>query len=65
MVGGPVCITLGEGVAPLDGVLDVLAQAGYAGPVCVELASLGGGQVDELGMIERSVDWLRRHVPPS
>ena len=63
--GGPVCTTLGAGVAPLEGVLDVLAQAGYAGPVCVEVASLGGGKLDELEMIERSVDWLRRHLPPS
>jgi len=63
--GGPVCTTLGEGVAPLDDVLDVLVQIGFEGPVCVELASLGGGSVDELAMIERSIDWLRAHVPPS
>ena len=61
--GGPVCTALGEGVAPLHAVLAVLEEAGFDGPVCVELASLGDGPVDELGMIERSVDWLRRHLP--
>jgi sugar phosphate isomerase/epimerase len=61
--GGPVSTALGEGVAPLDGVIDVLADAGFTGPVCVELASLGPGDHDELAMIERSIDWLRSHVP--
>jgi sugar phosphate isomerase/epimerase len=63
MVGGPVCTALGAGVAPLDQLLDVLGRAGFEGPVCVELASLGMGPVDELEMIARSVDWLRQHVP--
>lgn len=63
MPGGPVCTTLGDGVAPLEELLDVLARAGFSGPVCVELASLGPGPVDELEMIARSVDWLRQHVP--
>ena len=63
VLGGPVCTTLGEGVADLDGLLGILAAAGFDGPVCVELASLGGGDVDELRMIERSVTWLRAHVP--
>jgi hypothetical protein len=31
--------------------------------VCVELASLGPADVDELAMVERSVTWLRDHVP--
>ena len=61
--GGPVSVALGEGVAPLEAILDILAEAAFGGPVCVELASLGGGEVDELAMIERSVDWLRVHVP--
>lgn len=63
--GGPVCIALGEGVADLDGLLAILAAAGFDGPVCVELASLGPADVDELAMIERSVDWLRGHLPAS
>lgn len=63
--GGAICTALGEGVAPLDEVLAVLDGVGFVGPVCVELASLGPGgrQVDELAMIERSVTWLRAHLP--
>ena len=61
--GGPVCVPLGEGIAPLQEVITVLDAAGFAGPVCVELASLGGGPVDELAMIAASVAWLREHVP--
>jgi sugar phosphate isomerase/epimerase len=63
VLGGAVCTALGEGAAPLDEVLDVLDAAGFDGPVCVELASLGPGDVDELAMVERSIDWLRGHVP--
>lgn len=61
--GGPVCTALGEGVADLDGLIAILADAGFEGPVCVELASLGPTDVDELAMVERSVAWLRDHVP--
>ena len=61
--GGPVCTALGEGVADLDGLIDILGTAGFDGPVCVELASLGQDDVDELAMIERSVAWLRAHLP--
>lgn len=60
--GGPVSTTLGEGVADLDELLAILVDAGFDGPVCVELASLGGQDVDELAMVERSVAWLREHV---
>jgi sugar phosphate isomerase/epimerase len=63
--GGPVCTALGEGVADLEGLMGILAAAGFDGPVCVELASLGGSDVDELAMIDRSVAWLREHVAPS
>lgn len=61
--GGPVCTALGEGVADLDGLIAILADAGFDGPVCVELASLGPDDVDELAMVERSVAWLREHLP--
>lgn len=61
--GGPVCTALGEGVADLDGLIAILATAGFDGPVCVELASLGPDDVDELALIERSVAWLRAHLP--
>ena len=57
------CTALGEGIGPLPELLAILERAGFDGPVCVELASLGGGPVDELAMIERSVAWLRAHVP--
>jgi sugar phosphate isomerase/epimerase len=61
--GGPVCTALGEGVADLAGLIAILHDAGFDGPVCVELASLGPDDVDELAMIERSVAWLRDHLP--
>lgn len=61
--GGPVCTTLGEGVADLSGLIAILAAAGFDGPVCVELASLGPADVDELAMVERSLDWLRANLP--
>lgn len=57
--GGPVCTALGAGVAPLEAVLQVLADAGFDGPVCVEIASLGPGPVDELALLEQSVAWLQ------
>lgn len=60
--GGPVCCALGEGIAPLTDILAILGRAGFDGPVCVELASLGDGSVDELALIERSVAWLRANV---
>jgi len=63
--GGPVCTALGEGIADLDGLIAILAAAGFDGPVCVELASLGPVDVDELAMVERSVSWLRDHVTTS
>lgn len=63
VLGGPTCTALGDGAAPLEAIVDLLAGAGFDGPVCVELASLGTGQVDEFDLIERSVDWLRTHVP--
>ncbi len=62
-VGGPLSVALGEGVAPLDACIAILAESGFEGPVCVELASLGGEDVDELAMIERSIGWLRDHLP--
>jgi len=63
MLGGPVSTALGEGVAPIEEVIEILDRNGFDGPVCVELASLGSGPVDELAMIERSMHWLRTHIP--
>ena len=61
--GGPICTALGEGVAPLTSVVGILAETGFDGAVCVELASLGSGPVDELAMIGRSVAWLQANLP--
>lgn len=63
VTGGPVCTALGEGVADLPRLIEILAAAGFDGPVCVELASLGPDDVDELAMVERSIDWLRANLP--
>jgi 3-oxoisoapionate decarboxylase len=63
--GGPVCTALGEGVGPLPEIIAILDRSGFDGPVCVELASLGDGPVDELVLVQRSVEWLRAHVPVS
>jgi sugar phosphate isomerase/epimerase len=61
--GGPICLPLGKGIAPLDQTIAILDGVGFDGPVCVELASLGEGHVDELAMIAESVTWLRQHLP--
>lgn len=61
--GGPVCTALGDGVADLAGILGILQSAGYDGDVCVEIASLGDGEVDELDLVARSVHWLRENLP--
>ena len=50
--GGPVSVALGDGVAPLREIVAILDTAGFDGPVCVELASLGPGPVNELQMID-------------
>ena len=63
--GGPASTVLGEGSLDLDRVIAVLGQAGFNGPVCVELATLGETHEDELAMVERSIAWLRKHLPPS
>lgn len=63
--GGARSVALGEGVAPLEEIIAILAAVGYDGAVCVELASLGAEDVDELAMIERSIGWLRSHLPAS
>lgn len=63
--GGPVCTALGAGVAPLTSIIDLLDDAGFSGAVCVEIASLGGGDVDELELVDASVAWLRAHLPPA
>lgn len=61
--GGPISVALGEGALDLPAILAELAAVGFNGPVCVELATLGPNQVDERALLERSVGWLRTHLP--
>jgi sugar phosphate isomerase/epimerase len=54
---GPRSVAFGSGVVDLHGVLDALpADPGL--PVCVELAQLGDGEVDERAMVRQGVAWL-------
>lgn len=57
-VAGPASVPYGEGIVDIAGVLAALAQAGFTGLVCVELAQLPG-DVDERVMVEQAVRWLR------
>lgn len=56
--GGPVTTALGDGQFPLNRYLQILDESGFDGPLCVELATLGRGEDDELALIEESVKWL-------
>ncbi len=57
-VAGPRSLPYGEGVIPLDGVLDELAAKGFDGLVCVEVAQLAPG-ADERQLAASCVAWLR------
>lgn len=59
LLRGPVSVPYGEGVIPLDAILATLSDTGFAGPVCVELAQLPPGDVDERELVARCVRWLR------
>jgi sugar phosphate isomerase/epimerase len=53
----PRSVAYGAGVVDLEGVLAALPA--YAElPVCIELAQLGGGTVDERAMVRQGVAWL-------
>jgi sugar phosphate isomerase/epimerase len=58
---GPHSVPYGAGVVPIAEIVGLLQQQGFDGLVCVELGQLGP-DVDELALVERSVDWLRRYV---
>jgi sugar phosphate isomerase/epimerase len=60
-ISGPCSVPYGSGVVPLDETLDVLALAGFDGPVCVELGQLRAGD-DEREMARGGLDWLRRRM---
>jgi sugar phosphate isomerase/epimerase len=53
----PRSVPYGEGVVDLAGVLAALAPDADL-PVCVELAQLGDGDVDERALVRESVAWL-------
>lgn len=57
-VAGPRSLPYGEGIVPLDSVLDELTAAGFDGLVCVEIAQLGPG-VDERDLAASCIAWLR------
>jgi sugar phosphate isomerase/epimerase len=57
-VSGPASVCHGTGVVPLEGVLATLGEAGFAGPVCVEVAQLRPG-ADERELVRAGVSWLR------
>ena len=63
--GGPggwwPCTSLGAGDLDLHGVLDGLHSVGFAGLLCVELATLPPGS-DEDSMVAESVAWLRDSI---
>jgi sugar phosphate isomerase/epimerase len=59
-VAGPASVPYGEGVVPLRAVLDELENAGFAGPLCVELGQLAPG-ADEQELVRRCLSWLRTH----
>jgi sugar phosphate isomerase/epimerase len=62
VAGGPVSVPYGTGVADLTGVLTALDSYDFTGPICVELGSLGPGDVDEHQIVEQSVTWLRAEL---
>lgn len=56
-LAGPRSVAYGTGIVDLDGVLDALSGTDDL-PVCVELAQLGGGAVDERAMVRQGIAWL-------
>ena len=58
VVGGPRSVRYGDGVVPLEDVLEVLDDNGFDGLVCVEIAQLGPGD-DERELVADGVRWLR------
>jgi len=57
-VAGPYSVPFGQGVVPLDDVLDVLSAKLFAGPVCVELGQLPPG-AEERRLVGECLNWLR------
>jgi sugar phosphate isomerase/epimerase len=61
-VSGPCSVAYGTGIVPLEETLDVLRQAGFDGPVCVELGQIAPGD-DEIALVELCLAWLCRRLP--
>jgi 3-oxoisoapionate decarboxylase len=59
-VAGPASVPYGEGVVPLRAVLEELENAGFGGPLCVELGQLERG-TDERELVRSCLRWLRTH----
>ena len=55
------CTFLGAGDLDLHGVLEELRSVGFAGLICVELATLPAGSDEDL-MVEESVAWLKESI---
>jgi sugar phosphate isomerase/epimerase len=62
LAAGPRSVVYGEGVIPLAEILEALERSRFDGPVCVELAQLPAGDVDERTMVADCVRWLRERL---
>jgi sugar phosphate isomerase/epimerase len=56
-ITGPRSVPYGQGVVPLEAVLDAVRPTSPL--TCVELGHLGGGPVDERELVAGGVSWLR------
>jgi sugar phosphate isomerase/epimerase len=59
-VTGPRSVPYGQGVVPLHAVLEAVALTDPL--TCVELGHLGGGPVDERGLVADGAAWLRARL---
>jgi sugar phosphate isomerase/epimerase len=57
---GPRSVSYGQGVVPLEAVLEAVALSDPL--ACVELGHLGGGPVDERGLVADGAAWLRARL---
>ena len=57
---GPRSVPYGQGVVPLEAVLEAVALSEPL--TCVELGHLGGGPVDERGLVADGAAWLRARL---
>jgi sugar phosphate isomerase/epimerase len=58
-IAGPVSVEYGEGVIPVAAIVDQLAAASFAGPICVELGQLPP-DADERLLVRRGLAWLHK-----